>query len=197
MVTQWARCVPNGSPTVVRGMTNYPQIHVQAIEEAIADIQRISSFDPNERLPKEEQIRCAMYNAYRQRDLVVHAEAGYPATQCECDLRVHGQLMPETWIEIKTVWSGAGWVNKPVEQVRGIQSDFEKLESVRASANCMTVVFGFFDRPAAETPLGEMILDLNPKWLAFDSGNRRFHWRGENLSVLRAWSWLLPRDPTH
>jgi hypothetical protein len=52
---------------------NIPQL----VEAMLADLVLVASSQPNERLPKEEQIRCSIYAAIRPSYRVVCAERGY------------------------------------------------------------------------------------------------------------------------
>ncbi len=79
------------------------------IANTLADLALVDSSEPNERLPKEEQIRCSIYAFIRPLYDVVCAERGYGSiddgSRVECDLWAYSKGSAAVWIEFKRCWS--------------------------------------------------------------------------------------------
>src|SRR4051812_19276119 len=101
------------------------------IDTMLDDLALVARFQPNERLPKEEQIRCSMYAAIRPLYEIVCAERGYGSiddgSRVEADLWAYTTGSTPVWIEFKRCWAIGGWNNKPPEQLRDWEADIEKL----------------------------------------------------------------------
>lgn len=163
-----------------------------AIYSVIADLERIAADDPQEELPKEAQMRSAMYASLREQGYVVHVEATYPESKAECDLLAR-QEDKELWVELKRAWglNTSGWVNKPAEQSRTWQADVEKLRRVPEDVSRIFVLFGFFDGDPRENPRGVMkrIESLHPDKKVFELPSRTFSWRESGVKTLAVWAW--------
>jgi hypothetical protein len=167
----------------------------QAIDSAMDDLVAIAGHSPNEVLPKEEQVRAAVYHFLRQQNWLVHVEAAYPRSKTECDLRAWDRKDQELWIEVKRAWGirTSGWVNKPAEQARTWAADAEKLLLAPASATRAFLLVGFFQDEPNPTLCGvtKRIVAFSPGKLVYESPCRPLRWRETGVRVMKAWVWLL------
>lgn len=163
----------------------------KAIEFAIMDLAQTACDSPNEVLPKEEQIRSAMYAFFKNRGCIVHVEACRERCRAEYDLRVRFPDNREWWIEIKRAWSHSGWNNKPSEQKRTWQQDVAKLKRIPHKRRRLFVLFGVFDRGAEDPPcaLQKAIVSFHKRNMVYHSGSKPFQWRDSQLQRLEAWAW--------
>src|SRR5437867_2339601 len=104
------------------------------ISKAITDdLQRVARSRPNEKLPKEEQIRSRIFAELHNEFEYVCVERGYSAhtgkNGLEVDIWAKSTAGIEYWLELKRCWCVAGteWVNKADEQRRYWQDDVKKL----------------------------------------------------------------------
>lgn len=163
------------------------------------DLVVVARFDPNERLPKEEQIRCSIYAAIRPLFEVVCAERGYASIdeggRTEADLFAYSSGGTPVWIEFKRCWWITGWNNKPPAQLEGWEADVAKLRSLPIVSDRYFVLVGMFDGdPLATSAIGlrkltALINDFYPQHMIF-STVRNFSWRqGDGVTHLAAWVW--------
>jgi hypothetical protein len=152
---------------------------------------------PNEVLPKEKHVRCALYSYLKRRGCTVHEEATYPESGQKCDLRVRfPNTRKEWWIEIKMAWSldpAWRWNNKPTEQRAKWDKDVQKLRKAPASAVRIFVLFCISDRWSSPRGGGipEQISDFHPAKIAYVSPKRKFRWGNPCAKNLQAWAWYL------
>ena len=175
------------------------------IDATLADLANVAASLPNERLPKEEQIRCSIYAFMRPQYKVVCAERGYASiddgSRVECDLWA-SDGSAETWIEFKRCWSGKGWNNKPPEQMRGWEADVEKLRRLPIETHRYFILFGLFDcdplceKKSARSGVASNIRQFYRQQLVH-SGSKAFSWRtNDGLSHIGAWVWQWPSGAT-
>jgi hypothetical protein len=170
------------------------------IDAVLNDLAVIASSQPNERLPKEEQIRCSMYAAIRPLFHVVCAERGYRSIddgcRTECDLWAFSPNTVPTWIEFKRCWSSAkALIPKPTEQLNDWERDIEKLTQLPIEVNRYFVLVGVFDcdptceRDSARCGVAKNIRRFYPAQLIY-SGTRKFTWRADDgITRIGAWAW--------
>jgi hypothetical protein len=163
------------------------------ILDAVLDgLALVASSNPNERLPKEEQIRCCIYAAIRPLFGVVCVERGYRSidkkSRTECDLWASSPGRVPVWLEVKRCWSATGWVNKPPEQLASWETDLDKLRRVPVASDRYFVLVGFFDfdpLDEAESPQRGVIQNVRrfrSKRLLHHT-SRKFNWRaGDGIS---------------
>lgn len=165
------------------------------LEQIILDLQKVSSTFPNERKPKEEQIRCLLFHSLKARYDLVCAEKNYfdvdSGKNAECDIFVkHNEL--ELWLEIKTCWGGRGWNNKPQWQTWA--DDIEKLKEIpKPQAERAFLLVGFFSHSPVEHPKVHDIFEqaeaLAPKHLVSNHTDK-LKWRNDELiSHVGYWLW--------
>lgn len=171
------------------------------VQEIFFDLKLISSSKPNERLPKEEQIRCCLYSKFRSDFDVLCAERGYGSiddlSRIECDLWGCKKGSPDVWLEFKRCWAAKkGWNNKPTEQLYSWQADISKLQELPPVSDRYFLLIGFFDIDPQQKdkkstyPILNNIRNFYPSKLKhFDS--QPFSWRKENnITHIAAWVWL-------
>jgi hypothetical protein len=177
---------------------NIPRV----IDAMLADLTLVASSQPNERLPKEEQIRCSIYAAIRPLYHVVCAERGYASiddgSRIECDLWASSPDTPPVWIEFKRCWGAKGWVNKPPEQLGDWEADVEKLRQLSVESDRYFVLVGLFDcDPLCEQESGRNGIANNirrfyPGQLVHKA-SKPFTWRPDDgLTCIGAWVWHWP-----
>ena len=170
------------------------------IAEAVLDeLVRIAESQPNERLPKEEQIRCRIYTTLIPLFRFVCAERGYGSiderSRIECDLWASSPDQVPIWMEIKRCWSVSGWVNKPPEQLAYWDADLDKLRKLPVKSERFFFLVGFFDfDPLDEekSPHGGVVQNIrryHPDQL-LPPTSRQFSWRaGDGSSWAGVWVW--------
>src|SRR5262249_3302584 len=157
---------------------------------------------PNERLPKEEQVRCSVYAAMLPLFQVVCAERGYGSiddkSRIECDLWARAPHQPDVWLEFKRCWSAKGWINKPPEQLGYWEADLDKLRGVPAKEDRYFLLVGFFDfDPFSEldssaSRVVQNIRSFHPAQLVHRASGP-FAWRvADGISWIGAWVWHWP-----
>lgn len=172
------------------------------IEKMLADLALVATSSPNERLPKEEQIRCSIYAAIRPGYSIVCAERGYASiddgSRIECDLWAWSPDTASVWIEFKRCWSAKGWVNKPPEQLRDWEADIEKLRQLSVEGDRYFVLVGLFDcdplceQESAHSGVASNIRRFYRSHLVH-SASKPFAWRTDDgLSRIGAWVWRWP-----
>ncbi len=170
------------------------------VDAVLDDLTLISSSTPNERLPKEEQIRCCIYAAIRPLFDVVCAERGYGSiddkSRTECDLWAWSADRVPIWLEFKRCWSATGWVNKPPEQLGSWEADLDKLRNVPVASERYFLLVGFFDFDPlnkADSPRSgvvQNILGFHMRRLVHRA-SREFTWRAnDGISWVGAWVWF-------
>lgn len=168
--------------------------------DIIADLTTVSQSHPNERLPKEEQIRSRIYASLLEHYESVCVERCYTSVDVkptvECDIWAKNKAGEISWLELKRCWSlsKSGWINKPVEQHRSWESDVIKLASVPTKDIRVFLLVGVFDSdPAHHIIDGSALLE---KISQFHTGNlclsrsHPFSWRDSPTSHIGIWVWL-------
>lgn len=170
--------------------------------EVIADLNSIAAAEPNERLPKEEQIRASVYAVLRPIAKVVAVERGYwpieSGAKQESDIWMRGRSGEEAWIEIKRAWAGQSFTNRPRSQVSSWDGDLEKLASASPQSARIFLLVAFFDRmphwPPAQDEKGLLrcIFDWQPINRVYESPANTCKWRSDGISHVGifGWSWL-------
>ena len=169
------------------------------VDAVFDDLALVAGSGPNERLPKEEQIRCCVYAAIRPLYRVVCAERGYGSIddrrRIECDLWASSPGQPPMWLEIKRCWSASGWVNKPPEQLGDWKSDLNKLRKAPVESGRYFLLVGFFDfdplseEESSHSQVVSSVRGLHGPHIVC-SRSREFVWReGDGISWIGAWVW--------
>lgn len=169
--------------------------------EVIAgDLRKVASSNPNERLPKEEQIRSRVFAHLLLAAQVVCVERGYVSvderSSSEVDLWWRTQDGQAHWLEIKRCWhvSGPGWNNKAGEQHGTWTADLKKLAAAPLDDVRVFLLTGFFDFE----PLTDPVTTRSPVVTfirLFQPGRRvashvaPFSWRTSPVSHLGIWFW--------
>lgn len=172
------------------------------VDAVFEDLALVAASGPNERLPKEKQLRCCIYAALRPGFRVVCVERGYGSvdegSREEADLWAQPREGAAVWMELKRCWSVPGWENKPTEQLRSWLLDLAKLQRAPADSERYFVLFGFFGSdpldPAGAEKGGVVrnLQEFRPARLAHQS-SRRFEWRaGDGIAWVGAWAWRWP-----
>jgi hypothetical protein len=176
------------------------------VNAVLEDLALVAASSPNERLPKEEQVRCCIYAAIRPLFRVVCAERGYRSiddrSRTECDLWASSPGQVPVWLEFKRCWSASGWVNKPPEQLGYWEADLDKLRAVPVESMRYFVLVGFFDfdplseAEAVHSGVVRNIRGFHAAQLLYRA-SREFAWRdGDGISWVGAWVWRwLSGDP--
>jgi hypothetical protein len=169
------------------------------VDAVLEDLALVATSSPNERLPKEEQIRCCIYAAIRPQFRVVCAERGYGSiddrSRTECDLWASSPGQVPVWLEFKRCWSASGWVNKPPEQLAGWEADLDKLRAVPVESVRYFLLVGFFDfDPLSEAESAHSGVVCNIRGFhapqLVHRASREFGWReGDGISWVGAWVW--------
>jgi hypothetical protein len=172
------------------------------VDAVFADLALVAASGPNERLPKEEQIRCSIYATIRPLFHVVCAERGYGSidekSRTECDLWAASPGQMPVWLEFKRCWSATGWINKPPEQLGYWEADLDKLRRVPVMSERSFLLVGFFDfdplveAEALHSAVVQNINRFHPAQLVHRH-SRKFTWReGDGISFVGAWVWHWP-----
>lgn len=165
-----------------------------ALDESIQQLIKISQYSPNERLPKEEGLRCFLYHYYTSRGVLVHPEAGFfPADDGNkeaCDLRL---IFPdhEEWVEVKTARCAPGLNKKITEDSGRWDRDGWKLENAPAGAHRTFALYTFtHDHPddSRDAFFGK-IINLWPGYEVRKTKSHNFTWRDTNVKYATAWFW--------
>jgi|GEM_PF-4794595 len=170
------------------------------VADVLEDLDTVSDSEPNEKLPKEEQVRSRIYASLLNDFEFVCVERNYfpveDKSNIECDIWAKDSSSTALWLELKRCWSckGKGWVPKPPEQLRKWNEDVAKLSKVESKDNRYFFLVGVFD----SNPLGEHkdrvpgviknIRNFYPDNLVYKV-SRKFKWRNTNLSHIGAWVW--------
>ena len=172
------------------------------VNDIIKDLSLVASTEPNERLPKEEQIRCSVYAALRPSYQVVCAERGYGSIddgiRTECDLFARNPNQPDVWIELKTCWSAEGWVNKPSEQVRSWNVDVAKLRVLPVSSDRYFLLVGCFDcdpLDMSKSSPNSVVRNIGvfQADMLVRGASRPFRWRvDDGITWMGIWAWHWP-----
>lgn len=184
-------------------MTEVNTMNIPVVIDAmLSDLALVASSQPNERLPKEEQIRCSMYAAIRPLYQIVCAERGYASiddgSRTECDLWAHSPGISPVWVEFKRCWSGKGWVNKPNEQLRDWVTDIDKLRELPVETERYFILVGLFDcdplceQQSANSGIAKNIRDFYRSHLVH-CASKPFTWRADDgLNCIGVWVWHWP-----
>jgi hypothetical protein len=172
------------------------------VDAVFDDLALVAASGPNERLPKEEQIRCCIYAAIRPLFRVVCAERGYGSiddkSRIECDLWASSPDRVPVWLEFKRCWSAYGWINKPPEQLGYWEADLDKLRTVPAASERYFLLVGFFDfdpLDEAESSHSGVIQNVRQFHVGqlIHRASREFTWRTDDgISWAGAWVWRWP-----
>lgn len=174
----------------------------RVVESVFEDLAHVAASGPNERLPKEEQLRCCIYAALRPGFRVVCVERGYGSvdegSRDEADLWAQPEEGAAVWMELKRCWSVPGWENKPTEQLKAWLLDLAKLQRVPADSERYFMLFGFFDTDPLDPASSEKgwvvrnLVRFQPERLTHRA-SRRFEWRtGDGIAWVGAWAWCWP-----
>jgi hypothetical protein len=174
------------------------------VAEVLADLALVATSEPNERLPKEEQIRCRIYSSIRQLFRVVCAERGYGSIdekhRTECDLWASSPGRAPVWLEFKRCWSASGWINKPPEQLGTWRADVDKLRKVPVSSDRYFMLIGFFDfdlqdeRAASHCGVVQNIRRFHTRQLVHQT-SQEFAWRPKDgITHVGVWAWYWPLE---
>lgn len=172
-------------------------------DEVLTDVTLVAATHPNERLPKEEQLRCAMFAAVRPDLHVVCVERGYGSVDDgereECDIWAASATGSELWLEAKRCWGAKGWVNKPGEQLATWTKDIAKLARTPIESEryfLLVGAFGFDPSAERDPPTGahgevlRCIRRFHRPHLLHVAPARAFSWRpNDGLTHIGAWVW--------
>jgi hypothetical protein len=183
---------------LIEGTMDAPSI----ISTMLDDLAIVAASQPNERLPKEEQIRCSMYAALRKHYSVVCAERGYRSIddgcRTECDLWASSPGAPPVWIEFKRAWSTDSLIPKPSEQLDDWERDIEKLTQLPIECDRYFVLVGVFNcdptcpKDSARSGVAKNIRRFYSERLIHSAG-REFTWRNnDGIARVAAWVWHWP-----
>ena len=172
------------------------------IDAVLDDLALVATSEPNERLPKEEQIRCCIYATIRPLFRVVCAERGYGSidekSRTECDLWASSPNRPPVWLEFKRCWSATGWINKPPEQLGYWEADLNKVRKVPITSERYFLLVGFFDfdpldeAASSQSAVVQNIRQFHIRRLVHRA-SREFAWRTDDgISWVGAWVWHWP-----
>jgi hypothetical protein len=177
-------------------------LHVTHVVQAVFDnLALVATSEPNERLPKEEQIRCCIYATIQPQFRVVCAERGYASIDegsgSECDLWASSSERVPMWLEGKRCWSVSGWNNKPSEQLRDWETDLNKLRKVPVTSERYFLLVGFFDfNPDNEkTSHSGVVQNIRQFYVGrlVYSNSQKFAWRtNDGITWVGAWVWHWP-----
>jgi len=166
------------------------------------DLKKVAQSIPNEKLPKEEQIRSCIYAELRPDFEVVCVERGYDPIEnkssVEVDIWARRTTGERYWIEIKRFWhvSARGWVHKPDEQLGAWQADLNKLANVSREDTRIFILIGFLATDP-EIDISTIQTGAIHRLNNFYPGQRRyqalfpFTWRDSQVSRLSVtiWEW--------
>lgn len=172
------------------------------VDAVFHDLALVATSGPNERLPKEEQIRCCIYATIRPFFQIVCAERGYGSidnkSRTECDLWASSPDRPPVWLEFKRCWSAWGWINKAPEQLGYWEADLDKLRQVPVASERYFFLVGFFDSdPLDEAQSSPSRVVQNIRCFHIGQlvhrASRKFTWRSDDgISWMGAWVWHWP-----
>lgn len=171
--------------------------------DVLDDLLQVAGTRPNERLPKEEQARCAAYAHCRARGWTVCVERGYATVgsgnHSECDLALWANGEVRLWIEIKRCWSGREFIRKPKEQCALWYSDIAKLRSVDVRCVRWFMLVGVFDRdPLAKDVRSDAVIgairSIFPSRLIASQSTPTTWLADDGMSHIAAWIWEWPSD---
>ncbi len=167
----------------------------EALVYAVSQVQELSHKKPNERLPKEAVLQCAIYHFYMNKGYFVHPESAYfPAGKkknMSCDLRVIGES--ELWIELKTARDARGLISKIDEEKEKWEKDGSKLDNSPPNSRAAFVLFTFTeDNP--ENSNKRIFKEINKLW---DGGygftkvvTADLTWPKSEIKFITVWYWV-------
>jgi hypothetical protein len=168
------------------------------INDVFEDLRLVAWADPNERLPKEDQIRSRIFASIRAEFKVVCAEKGYTSIENggrkECDLWAVSKKGQVTWIEFKRCWYAKGWNNKPSEQYGTWLDDLRRLGKAKIDSHRYFFLFGFFDFDPRKPSRGGNRLMMRVRSVDAEglvhNKVEPFQWRnGKLVAHMAAWAW--------
>ena len=167
------------------------------------DLKMLASSEPNERLPKEEQIRSCIFSVLRGKFQFLCVERGYQSidkgSSIECDLWARkSKGAAQIWIECKRCWSGKNFNNKPTEQLDDWLTDIKKLGAIGKTSERYFFLFGIFNcdplvpEAREQDNVVKNIFSIYPgRLIAKDS--IRMQWpNGGDITHSGAWVWCWP-----
>ncbi|WP_176703433.1 hypothetical protein, partial [Aliivibrio fischeri] len=167
------------------------------INTVIDDLKKVSESKPNERLPKEEQIRSCIFSALKNKFDYVCCERNYQSVDngknIECDIWAANSGEQPVWMEIKRCWHLSSWVNKPGEQLKSWEADLNKLSTVDINSKRYFFLVGVFDSEPNrdDSKKNKVILNIQntqPQNLCFERYSSYF-WRESSISNIAVWVW--------
>lgn len=171
----------------------------QLTSSVIDDLNLVSKSEPNERLPKEDQIRSLIFSELKRKFKFVCSERSYkPAGNSnteECDIWAKGLRSKPTWMEIKRCWSGStGWINKPAKQLESWNKDLYKLSMIDNDSNRYFFLVGIFHLDPfqnSENKIKGVISNIKEFYTDnfCHSESREFTWRDSGMSNITIWVW--------
>lgn len=171
----------------------------EAIVSAVNQLDLISRYKPNERLPKEAVIQSELYRHFTNQGYVAHPEAGYfPAEKGEkisCDLRIihPEEKQPELWIEIKMARYASGFNTKNDEEKNKWESDGWKLDYVNQDAHRAFLLIVLSERDPDTVKNNRFFLSIRNLWGAEYPVKmvckQKIEWRQSSISFVSAWLW--------
>lgn len=166
----------------------------KTIKDVLLDLQLVSSSTPNERLPKEEQIRTRLFCSLAGNYKYANIERGYQSidegNSSECDIWLKSKIGIETWIEIKRCWSGRGFTDKPKEQLESWQKDISKLASIPNNTQRIFILVGVFENnPILEKASTKVIHNISTFFdnKVIETQYEHFNWRKSSIQYVACW----------
>ena len=166
-------------------------------EKIIEEIKSLSSYAPKERLPKEEQIRCVVYDYYKQNSEFVCVERNYEDVDAgkteACDLLIYLKNGKKRYIEIKTCWYGSYFTNKLKEQKTNWENDIERLRRAKINPDitCHFILIGLIERKQkSKTKLEESVNSIaNVNLICNKTSDCT--WRDTEIDTISVWIWCV------
>ena len=170
----------------------------EIISGLIENLEASSISDANERLPKEEQIRCHLYHLLIRPNRHICAEHRYGSIdekpKYESDLWVRESNGNEHWIEIKTAWFSSDLNNKVPLQLQSWIYDISKLATASSISDRSFILIALtnFDTQSNDAKDHPLIKSLNaisefpPKICC----SKTFHWpHAQSVTHITSWVW--------
>ena len=168
--------------------------HEKIINDILADLKSLSLNNPNERLPKEEQIRSRMYASLIGDHSYVSVERGYypieDGNSSECDLWLKNNDGSEAWVEIKRCWSGKGLIDKPKEQLESWTEDINKLSHLPTNTERYFILIGVFEHDPKIFPRKSKVLSNIDTFHTEHEilfSYKPMHWRNSSINFVCCW----------
>lgn len=177
----------------------------ELVNAVFNDLENVNNSNPNERLPKEEQIRCTIFHYLLDKIDIVCAERGYGSidngNKKECDIWAK-KGKEEIWLELKTCRLGSSkhWKNKPSEELKKWNDDIDKLGHVNKKTDRYFFLVCFSEFVSIDNKLqnSKTVNNINRlcKYLKPATYSMSFKWREKeygNISCVCAWLWHWPK----